>query len=499
MVPSVLSLGYHAYRVLPVTVEVHLLPGTLGMQILGLADSALKESRERIRSALLNSGYSFPVKQITVNLLPADIKKEGGQLELAVLTGILVASGEISHGILDRHIFLGSLSLDGSVRDTPRLVSALLHAAKYEKRIAVIPAEAADMAAMIPGLRFKTLQAIEELSRLNDLEIFTGKEQLSPLTGTEVTFDQILGMEREKKALALAVAGRHHTLIMGEPGTGKTVLITAASSLAPPLTTKEKLESSEFYSLAENSSTLIQAAPFRSPHHTSSDAAVIGGGAKPRPGEVTLAHNGFLFLDELIQFQTRTLQALREPLENRTVHIARAQEKVVYPADFTLLAASNPCQCGYLFSRSGRCNCSPIKRLSGIGKISGPFLDRISIELDVQKQTTLQAGSLSHTWYREKVLEIDERIRSRNGKRGNNSLNRAQLMEHLQGSAEHRLLEDLSRRFSLSPRGQIGTMQVARTLADWNGKDKIGEECLEEAFQYRSIRLLAMSVFSEAA
>ncbi len=469
------------------------------MQIIGLADSALKESRERIRSALLNSGYSFPVKQITVNLLPADIKKEGGQLELAVLTGILVANGEISPGILENHIFLGSLSLDGSVRDTPRLVSALLHAAKYEKRIAVIPAEAADMAAGIPGLRFRTLQAVEELPRLNELEIFTGKEQPVPLTGTEITFDQLLGMEREKKALALAVAGRHHALIMGEPGTGKTALITAASSLAPPLTTKEKLESSEFYSLAENSTFLIQAAPFRSPHHTSSDAAVIGGGAKPRPGEVTLAHNGFLFLDELIQFQTRTLQALREPLENRIVHIARAQEKVTYPADFTLLAASNPCQCGNLFSRSATCSCSPTKQMSGLNKISGPFLDRISIELDVQKQPVLQPASKSHTWYREKVLEVDERIRSRNGKRGNNSLNRAQLMEQLRGRTEHKLLEDLSQYFSLSQRGQIGTMQVARTLADWNRKDTIGEECLEEAFQYRSIRLLIRSVFSRAA
>lgn len=501
MVTRIHALGVHAFKVLPVTVEVHLIPGQYGMQILGLPDAALRESRERIRSAIVNSGFLFPVKQIIVNLIPADIAKEGAQLELAIAAAILQASGQIEPEIPDKAVFLGSLSLSGKTLSVGNLLASLIYAARIQSNPVIIPGEISAKADEVPDLEYIPLTNLSELRELTPKKLLRShpkKQDSSPAYETN-TFDHIYGLNREKRALALALTGKHHILLMGEPGTGKSALLNSAPALLPALTTRESLETSEYYSLAESHSEIIRFPPIRRPHHTASQIAIIGGGSRPRPGEITLAHNGILFLDELIEFNSSVLQTLREPMEKKTVHISRIREQVDYAANFTLLAASNPCRCGNLFSRGKRCTCSPATRFHGLRKIIGPFLDRIAIEVDLQKKIENEKSEQPHEWYREKIAKTRTFRGERGQSKENSTLNMGELLENIEPLLQPSRIQNFARKLDLSQRGILSSLQVARTIADWEEKEKIGERCLAEAFSYRGIRLLANSYLKEMA
>jgi len=482
------SLSPTGTGIVPALVESEILPGPMSMQITGLGDSAVKECRDRIRSAITHAGYRFPVNYIIINLAPNDRPKEGTMTELAIAISLLISSGQLPSDRFNNTIILGSLSLDGSIQAPEGLMTAVPRSINRFNQI-IVPSSSLSSIGAIPGVTYYPVSSLKDLPFLIDGEIKPVKPSgYSPgAHRIEVDFQSIQGLAKAKSALAYTAIGRHHTLMIGSPGTGKTMLAQAFRAILPPLSLERSLETTLLHAMAGLSQgELIEAPPFRSPHHTTPAVAMVGGGSRPKPGEVSLAHNGVLFLDELLESRSDTLQALREPMEEGKVTVSRALATVTFPARFTLLAASNPCRCGYLLSTTRRCSC-PLSLIQKLyRKLIGPFLDRISIEIETnENDKTENKRPDNTTWWRSKVAEATLRMENRNGSETNGQLSHDQLHRLIPEQKFKNLIQNHLERLKLSNRSLANTLRVAVSIMDFLESAVMSEAILEEAFSLR--------------
>lgn len=478
-----------------VTVEVHLANGMPSLTLVGLPETAVKESKDRVRSALQNANLDFPsLKRITINLAPADLPKEGGRFDLAIALGLLAASGQIPADSLEHCECLGELALSGELRPVQGVLPAAL-ACREQQRTLLLPRANAAEAALVRGVSIiaadHLLELCEHLRGERQLEPVPTDSQPQAATGLADLID-VQGQAQAKRALIVAASGNHNLLLFGPPGTGKTLLASRLPGILPPLTEHEALEVAAIQSVC--GSEPLQAwpvRPFRSPHHGASAAALVGGGSQPRPGEISQAHQGVLFLDELPEFDRKVLEMLREPMESGVIHIARAREQLSFPARFQLIAAMNPCPCGYQGDASGRCRCSPEQVQRYRSKLSGPLLDRIDLHLAMHNEPFSLAGQTQGDLDSRSAAEQVRKARAQQLARQtclNAHLDLAGLRDHCQlNEADARWLEQAIERLGLSRRASHKVMKVGRTLADLAGEQDIGRQHLAEALQYRQL------------
>lgn len=491
---SVVAVGLEPQLV---DVEIDVGAGIPSLTIVGLPDKAVQESKERVRLALKNSGFDFPQKKIVVNLAPADVKKEGPSYDLPIAVGILAAGGLIEPKSVEKVIFYGELSLGGQVRATRGVVQAAILAHKLNSPL-VISADNFEEANLISNIGVFPARNLKELVAAligesdSPFQKTTGPRVSTAADYGDFDFQNIVGQAQAKRALEIAAAGGHNILLSGPPGGGKTLLSRSIVSIMPPLMEEEVLEITKIYSVAgllTQDEPIITRRPFRSPHHTTSAVAIIGGGTYPKPGEVSLAHKGVLFLDEFPEFPRSVLEALRQPLEDKIVSVSRAQGTIRFPADFILVAARNPCPCGFLGDERHECNCSTTQIISYNKRISGPLLDRIDLHLTVGKIPLRDIKGVERSESSKAVRQrttAARKIQLTRSKKLNGALSKREL-NAVAGltDKDKSFLEIAVDNFDLSMRGFLKVLRLARTIADLEGEKNIAQKHIAEALQYR--------------
>ncbi len=487
-----------------VEVEVNITPG-LGMFLVGLPDNAVRESQERIRSAFDNSGLKMPGKKVVVNLAPADVRKEGSSLDLTIAVAILAAAGQVAPDRLGSYIIMGELSLDGTVKPIRGALPIAVNARRNGFRGFILPRENAAEAAVAEGLETIAAGSLKEV-----VDFLNGDAAVPPYVhettggdGAESPYEEdfadVKGQAHVKRALEVAAAGGHNVIMIGSPGSGKTMLARRMPTIMPPMTTAESLETTKIHSIAGKPGStrgLMTHRPFRAPHHLASQVALIGGGTNPQPGEISLAHNGILFLDELPEFGRNMLEVLRQPLEEKKVTVARAKYTIEYPANFMLVAAMNPCPCGYYNHPTKECTCAPGAVQRYLGRISGPLLDRIDIQVEIMpvpfdELSSLRQGESSEA-IRRRVVEARHiqsvRYAGHPGVFCNAQMTSKMLTEYGRPDREGlEMLRTAMDRFNMSARAYDRILKVARTIADLDKSSEVKSRHIAEAISYRNL------------
>ncbi len=479
-----------------VTIEVHLSRGLPGLSIVGLPETAVKESKDRVRSALLNNHFDFPLRRIIINLAPADLPKEGGRYDLPIAIGILAASGQIPIAPLEQYEFVGELALTGELRSVHGCLP-MAKSTRLASRKLILPQANAEEASLIADLCIypasHLLQVCNHLSGKTPVPAYQTGHTI--MTRYYPDLSEVRAQHQAKRAIEIAAAGGHNLLMIGPPGTGKTMLAERLPGLLPPMNETQSLETAAIYSISHQGFSVQSwgQRPFRSPHHTSSAVALVGGGSHPRPGEISLAHNGVLFLDELPEYDRKVLEVMREPLESGKITISRAAQQAEFPARFQLIAAMNPCPCGYLGDPGGRCQCSPGQTRRYRSKLSGPLLDRIDMHIEVPNMTHhILSGSKSvlsesSAEVSMRVLHAHERQIQRAGKPNYLLSNREVEQFCPMNKGQYQILEKIITKYNLSARALHRILKVARTIADLEQSAEILTPHLHEAINYRRL------------